>query len=99
MGEAGGDKRWNFGANEVVELSCSQYVRYYMNVLADNLDPNDNRPVIPLAHGDPAPFPSFRTDPAAVEAISDALHSGQFNHYANSSGLPIARKYDDSPSN
>lgn len=92
MGEAGGGKRWNFGANEVVELSCSQYVRYYMNVLADNLDPNDNRPVIPLAHGDPAPFPSFRTDPAAVEAISDALHSGQFNHYANSSGLPIARK-------
>ncbi|CAF2114499.1 hypothetical protein Bca4012_096372 [Brassica carinata] len=92
MGETGGGKRWNFGANEVVELSCSQNVRYFLNLLADNLDRNDSRPVIPLGHGDPSPFPSYRTDPAAVEAVCDALRSAQFNHYSTTSGLPIARK-------
>ncbi|KAL0885548.1 hypothetical protein Bca101_009531 [Brassica carinata] len=82
MGETGGGKRWNFGANEVVELSCSQNVPDFMNLLADNLDRNDTRPVVPLAHGDPSPYPSFRTDPTAVEAVCDAL---RFNHYSTSS--------------
>ncbi|KFK40435.1 hypothetical protein AALP_AA3G372900 [Arabis alpina] len=91
MGENGA-KRWNFGANEAVEESCSQNVRYFLNLLADNLDRNDGRPVIPLGHGDPSPFPSYRTDPAAVEAVCEAVRSAKFNHYSTTSGLPLARK-------
>ncbi|VVA99918.1 unnamed protein product [Arabis nemorensis] len=91
MGEIGA-KRWNFGANEVVEDACSQTVRDFLNLLVDNLDRNDARPVIPLGLGDPSPFPSFRTDPAAVEAVCEALRSSKFNHYPSLSGLPLTRK-------
>ncbi|CAH8277168.1 unnamed protein product [Arabidopsis lyrata] len=91
MGENGA-KRWNFGANEVVERSNSLTIRDYLNTLISSLDGGDVRPVIPLGHGDPSPFPSFRTDQAAVEAICDAVRSTKFNNYSSSSGVPVARK-------
>ncbi|KAL1219372.1 Tyrosine aminotransferase [Cardamine amara subsp. amara] len=91
MGEMGA-KRWNFGANQTIDESCSQHVRGFLDLLADKLDSNDDRSVIPLGHGDPSPFPTFRTDPAAVEAVCDALRSAKFNHYSTSTGLPLARK-------
>lgn len=91
MGENGA-KRWNFGANEVVVRSNSLTIRDYLNTLISNLDGSDVRPVIPLGHGDPSPFPSFRTDQAAVEAICDAVRSTKFNNYSASSGVPVARK-------
>lgn len=91
MGDNGA-KRWNFGANEVVERSSSLTIRDYLNNLISNLNGGDLRPVIPLGHGDPSPFPSFRTDQAAVEAICDAVRSTKFNNYSSSSGVPIARK-------
>ncbi|EOA16707.1 hypothetical protein CARUB_v10004908mg [Capsella rubella] len=92
MGDNNGAKQWNFGANEVVERSSSLGIRDYLNNLMSNLDGQDKRPVIPLGHGDPSPFPSFRTDQAAVEAICDAVRSTKFNNYSSSSGIPVARK-------
>ncbi|XP_010436684.1 PREDICTED: tyrosine aminotransferase-like [Camelina sativa] len=92
MGDNKEVKRWNFGANEVVERSSSFTIRDYLNNLISNLDGRDKRPVIPLGHGDPSPFPSFRTDQAAVEAICDAVRSTKFNNYSSSSGIPVARK-------
>lgn len=75
-----------------LKVWCSQNVRDFLNLLAYNLDRNDGRSVIPLGHGDPSPFPSFRTDPSAVEAVCEALRSAKFNHYSTTSGLPLARK-------
>ncbi|XP_010450440.1 PREDICTED: tyrosine aminotransferase [Camelina sativa] len=92
MGDNKEVKRWNFGANEVVERSSSFTIRDYLYNLISNLDGRDNRPVIPLGQGDPSPFPSFRTDQAAVEAICDAVRSTKFNNYSSSSGIPVARK-------
>ncbi|KAF2594559.1 hypothetical protein F2Q70_00043568 [Brassica cretica] len=91
MGEIGA-KRWNFGANEVVERSSSLSMREYLNTLISNLDEGDTRPIIALGHGDPSPFPRFSTDPSAVKAICDAVSSTKFNNYASASGIPVARK-------
>lgn len=91
MGEIGA-KRWNFGANEVVERSSSLSIREYLNTLISNLDEGDTRPIIALGHGDPSPFPRFSTDPSAVKAICDAVSSTKFNNYASASGIPAARK-------
>lgn len=93
--ELNGAKRWNFGANEVVERSSSLSIREYLITLISHLDPHggdDGRPVIPLGHGDPSPFPRFSTDPVAVEAICDAVRSTKFNNYSSASGIPVARK-------
>ncbi|CAH2079535.1 unnamed protein product [Thlaspi arvense] len=90
--EKNGAKRWNFGANEVVERSSSLSIREYLNTLISNLDAGDARTVIPLGHGDPSPFPRFSTDPSAVEAICDSVRSAKFNNYSSASGIPVARK-------
>ncbi|KFK30644.1 hypothetical protein AALP_AA6G008700 [Arabis alpina] len=91
MEKTNGVKRWNFGANEVVERSSSLSIRQYLETLMSNLG-NDGRPVIPLGHGDPSPFPRFSTDPVAVQAICDSVRSTNFNNYSPASGIPIARK-------
>ena len=57
------------------------------------INSDDQRPLIPMAHGDPSPFPSFRAAAAAVDSIVDALRSARFNGYCADSGLLPARKY------
>lgn len=52
----------------------------------------DQRPLIPMANGDPSPFPSFRAAAAAVDSVVDALRSARFNGYCANSGLLPARK-------
>lgn len=91
MGEIGA-KRWNFGANVVVERSSSLSIREYLNTLISNLNEGDTRPVIAFGNGDPSLFPRFSTDPSAVKAICDAVSSNKFNNYASASGIPVARK-------
>ncbi|CAN8323536.1 unnamed protein product [Cochlearia groenlandica] len=89
--EENGSKRWNFGSNDLVERSSSLSIRQYLQALLSHLDSGDSRPIVPLGHGDPSPFPIFRTDPSAVEAVCDAVRSTKFNNYASSSGIPLAR--------
>ncbi|KAK7852432.1 s-alkyl-thiohydroximate lyase sur1 [Quercus suber] len=36
---------------------------------------------VPLGHGDPSPFPCFRTAVLAEDAIVDAVRSAKFNSY------------------
>ncbi|MBA0828835.1 hypothetical protein Goarm_013466, partial [Gossypium armourianum] len=45
-----------------------------------------------LGHGDPSYFPSFKTTPAAEDAIVDALRSAKHNCYAPSAGVLPARR-------
>ncbi|KAL1210200.1 Tyrosine aminotransferase [Cardamine amara subsp. amara] len=88
-----GAKRWNFGtSNELLVRSSSLGIRDYLTTLNSCLNGDDSRPVVPLGHGDPSPFPSFCTDQAAVEAICDAVRSTKFNNYSSASGVPVARK-------
>ncbi|KAJ4838871.1 hypothetical protein Tsubulata_044656 [Turnera subulata] len=66
-------------------------VRGVGNSLRGNLDPEDERPVISLIHGNSSDFPRFRTSSAAEDAIIDALKSAKYNHYTPTVGLLPSR--------
>lgn len=83
---------WSFKKNEKLIKSSAISVRGVLTMLMAQLDPNDNRPTVPLGHGDPSAFPCFRTSPAAEKAVSDALYSAKFNGYAPTIGVLPARK-------
>ncbi|KAF8779199.1 hypothetical protein HU200_002876 [Digitaria exilis] len=54
------------------------------------VDKSDPRPLVPLASGDPTPFGCFRTAPAAEEAVTAAVASGQHNGYPSATGVTEA---------
>ncbi|KAL4620453.1 hypothetical protein ACB092_06G155200 [Castanea dentata] len=76
-------ERWNFGANREVMIAPSgTTVRGVLKKIMENLDKDDpSRPTVPLGHGDPSPFPCFRTTVLAEDAIVDAVRSAEFNSY------------------
>lgn len=86
------DRRWNFKENEKLVGVSDLTVRGVLNKLMSCVDPDDTRPVIPLAHGDPSAFPCFRTTPIAEDAISDAVRSAKFNGYSSTVGILPARR-------
>ncbi|KAJ8431621.1 hypothetical protein Cgig2_029029 [Carnegiea gigantea] len=96
--EDGDMKKWRskLGKNEETTnggvASRGVTVREVRTLLMANLNPNDEREFLPLAHGDPSIFPSFCTSPVAVDAVLDAFRSGRFNCYAPAVGLLPARK-------
>ncbi|CAN1123599.1 S-alkyl-thiohydroximate lyase SUR1 [Linum perenne] len=67
-------------------------IREVRFAIMENLNKEDERPLIELGHGDPSKFECFRTDPAAEDAIVDAVRSGKFNSYAPSAGILPARR-------
>ncbi|CAN1351486.1 Probable aminotransferase TAT2 [Linum perenne] len=67
-------------------------IREVRFALMENLNKEDERPLIELAHGDPSKFECFRTDSAAEDAVVDAVRSGMFNSYAPSNGIVPARR-------
>ncbi|CAN0896770.1 S-alkyl-thiohydroximate lyase SUR1 [Linum grandiflorum] len=67
-------------------------IREVRFALMENLNKEDERPLIELAHGDPSKFECFRTDSAAEDAIVDAVRSGKYNSYAPSAGILPARR-------
>lgn len=70
-GEQRGDER-------TVETTVPGVLKKIM----ENLDKDDpSRPTVPLGHGDPSPFPCFRTTVLAEDAIVDAVRSAKFNSY------------------
>ncbi|CAO2814481.1 unnamed protein product [Amaranthus hypochondriacus] len=85
-------KKWRFKGGQSLSTKSNLTVRGVLDMLKTNLNPDDPRQVLPLAHGDPSQFPSFFTSPSAVVAIVDALRSRQFNCYASSNGVFAARK-------
>ncbi|KAJ4788727.1 Tyrosine aminotransferase [Rhynchospora pubera] len=85
-------ERWRFGENKAVEAAGGRSIRGTLNKVLSSVDENGPRPVIPLGHGDPSMFPSFRTPPIAEEAIVEAVRSAQFNNYAPTNGVLPARR-------
>ncbi|XP_041989472.1 nicotianamine aminotransferase 1-like [Salvia splendens] len=67
-------------------------IRDFLEILKGNLNKNDKRDVIHLGHGDPSPYPSFKTSPVAEESLLNALRSSLFNGYPPSAGLSPARE-------
>ncbi|XP_050206656.1 nicotianamine aminotransferase 1-like [Mercurialis annua] len=90
--ENGSSKNWNFHANEGLSSASAVTVRGVLNALYDNLNGEDERAVIPLGHGDPSAFPSFRTASVAQDAIFDSLSSAKYNCYAPTVGILPARR-------
>ncbi|KAF5948291.1 hypothetical protein HYC85_014248 [Camellia sinensis] len=91
--ENGLAERWGFRGSELVNKASAISIRSVLNEVMQNMDEEDLRPTIPLGHGDPSAFPSFRTTPIAEDAVSDALHSAKFNGYAPTVGILPARRY------
>ncbi|KAJ6371723.1 hypothetical protein OIU77_002108 [Salix suchowensis] len=61
-------------------------------MLYDQVDKDDQRPVVPLSLGDPSAFSCFRTSPEAEDAIVRAVQSAEFNSYAPINGILPARR-------
>lgn len=91
-GGANGNQ-WGFKANEELKTASGITVRGVLNSLLENLNKNDTRPLIPLGHGDPSAFPSFRTATVAVDAIVHSVRSARFNCYSSTVGILPARRY------
>ncbi|EOX99489.1 hypothetical protein QUC31_014626 [Theobroma cacao] len=87
-----GSEKWGFQGKQEMNAAAAITVRGVLNMLMGNLNEDDSRPVIPLGHGDPSHFPSFRTSPAAEDAIVDALRSAKYNCYAPTVGILPARR-------
>ncbi|CAI9089342.1 OLC1v1023904C1 [Oldenlandia corymbosa var. corymbosa] len=89
--------KWAFRGNELFAKASSVTVRGVLDMLMGYLDPNDPRPTIPLGHGDPSAFPSFRTSSEAVNASHDALSSSKLWAIAEhlSHDLPYKLSPDD----
>ncbi len=85
-------RKWIFRGNEVLIESSAVSVRGYLNLLYDNLNKDSQMAVVPLGHGDPSAFPSFRTSPVAEDAILDTIKSAKFNGYTLSVGMHPARR-------
>ncbi|KAF8413832.1 hypothetical protein HHK36_001826 [Tetracentron sinense] len=88
-----GSKRWGFRANEDPNSASGLSIRGVLYSLMQNIDAGDERPTIPLGHGDPSAFPCFRTSLSAEDAIVDALRSADFNSYSpTTAGISPARR-------
>ncbi|XP_056699404.1 S-alkyl-thiohydroximate lyase SUR1 isoform X3 [Spinacia oleracea] len=94
MTENGGGEtqKWKFKGNEALTKASGITVRGVLDMLMDNLNPDDNRLLLRLGHGDPSHFPCFYTTPSAEYAVVDALRSRQFNCYSSSVGILPARQ-------
>ncbi|KAJ1265851.1 hypothetical protein BS78_08G105700 [Paspalum vaginatum] len=88
----GGEVAWRFGAAkpELAAASAQIKMRALVARIYGCLDKSDPRPVVPLASGDPTPFPCFRTSPAAEQAVTAAVASGKHNGYPSGTGVAEA---------
>ncbi|XP_009610422.1 tyrosine aminotransferase [Nicotiana tabacum] len=86
------NSRWNFQGKEDAKKASACTIRSYLNTLNENINKSDTRTVIPLSHGDPSGFPSFRTTKVSEDALVDALQSGKCNGYAPNSTILQARR-------
>ncbi|XP_050248358.1 tyrosine aminotransferase-like [Quercus robur] len=89
--EENGEKRWNFWGMGKLNPQSKTSIRGLLMKIWGSVNKDDPRPLLPLGHGDPSPFPCFRTTPIAEDAVVDALRSAKFNSYPPTSGLQPAR--------
>ncbi|OVA00346.1 Aminotransferase [Macleaya cordata] len=90
--EKGGTK-WVFRGNPKFK-SGSQIssISGALQILHGSLNAADERPTIPVGHGDPSVFPCFRTTHIAEDALNHAVQSAKFNSYTPTAGLLPARR-------
>ncbi|XP_044465308.1 tyrosine aminotransferase-like [Mangifera indica] len=85
-------QKWGFQVHQKFKTESAITVRAALISLMENIDQNDSRPTIPLGHGDPSVFPSFRTAKVVEDAIIDAVRSTKFNCYGPLFGILPARR-------
>ncbi|KAJ0112348.1 hypothetical protein Patl1_02315 [Pistacia atlantica] len=85
-------KKWGFQVHQRFKTESAITLRAALTSLTENIDQNDSRPTIPLGHGDPSVFPSFRTANVVEDAIIDAVRSTKFNCYVPFFGILPARR-------
>ncbi|KAJ3692311.1 hypothetical protein LUZ60_012661 [Juncus effusus] len=86
------ENHWRFGENKALAGAGGISIRGVLNKIFACVDAHHGpKPLLPLGHGDPSVFPSFRTTLAAEDAIVDALRSGLHNNYAPTVGVNTAR--------
>ncbi|KAI3962061.1 hypothetical protein MKW92_034084 [Papaver armeniacum] len=78
--------------NEKLKAGSDISIGGALDILRSNLNAKDERPTIPLGHGDPSPFSCFRTTHVADDALSNAVKSAKFNSYAPVGGILPARR-------
>lgn len=92
--DGGGEVAWRFGAkNPALAAASAQSIRALVHGLYGCVDTKDPRPLAPLGHGDPSPFPCFRTAAAAEKAVAATAASGKHNSYPATAGIPEACRY------
>ncbi|KAK6919106.1 Aminotransferase, class I/classII, partial [Dillenia turbinata] len=89
-----GDAKWRFRGNKQLRSDSAMNVtiRSVRQEIMSRLNPQDERPVIPMAQGDPSYFSCFRTAPVAEDAIVESVRSAKFNCYSPIVGIPPARR-------
>lgn len=92
-----GQKKWGFQGNQKLNAS-SIAIRGVLNQLLVNRDKDDQRSTIILGGADPTMYPSYRTTPSAVDAITDAVWSFKFNCYPPTVGVAQGKMYVSKPS-
>ncbi|PSS14472.1 Aminotransferase [Actinidia chinensis var. chinensis] len=89
----GSSAKWDtFQGKEERNAASGITVRSVLDEIMENLNPSDQRVVVPLGHGDPSAFPCFRTTDVAEDAIVHAVRSAKFNCYAPPVGIEPARR-------
>ncbi|KAK3118983.1 hypothetical protein QOZ80_9BG0711880 [Eleusine coracana subsp. coracana] len=83
---------WNFTPNDALLGLTALSVRGVLGRVKAGMVEDGSRPVVPMGHGDPSVFPCFRTTSEAVDAVADALRSGEYNSYSSCVGLQPARR-------
>ncbi|MCL7038269.1 hypothetical protein MKW94_016740 [Papaver nudicaule] len=78
--------------NERLKASTDISISGALDIIRSNLNVKDERPTIPLGHGDPSPFACFRTTHVADDALNNAVISAKFNSYAPVGGILPARR-------
>ncbi|KAL4572995.1 hypothetical protein LXL04_019787 [Taraxacum kok-saghyz] len=84
-------KEWKFKENQNLKTASAFSIKRVLDDVKNNVNPSDERPIIPLSHGDPSSFSCFRTTQVAEDAVVDALRSANFNGYAPKGGAQLRR--------
>lgn len=87
-----GTRRWKFQQKDKRETAPAVTVRGVVNMLTENVNPDDARVVVQLGRGDPSACPSFQTAIVAEDAVVDAVRSAKYNCYTSAYGFLPARR-------
>lgn len=82
-------KGWNIKASKI---STKTHNRIRAIVESLKIQPNPDKPMIPLSIGDPTTFGNLRASDETMQAVQRCIESGKYNGYAHSQGHEEARR-------